>query len=156
VHREPAYTPRNIFKQKLTVENDFFFRMPVTWREREHAAVDNEVMNNDEALDALRGCGLLKFFKLPNMKANTRLLEMLIDYWDVDEEAFMIDQMPLRVEVEDIYFITGLSRRGEVVHSRGRTRNSLSDRGLCTDILPGTSQEGWEPDFHHTCGEFVT
>ena len=60
------------------------------------------------------------------MKANTRLLEMLIDYWDVEEEAFMIDQMPLRVEVEDIYFITGLSRRGEVVHSRGRTWSRLS------------------------------
>ena len=100
--------------------------MTITWREREHAAVDNEVMNSPEALDALRGCGLLKFFKLPNMKENTRLLEMLINYWDVDEEAFMIDQMPLRMEVEDIYFITGLSRRGEVVHSRGRTQSSLT------------------------------
>ena len=65
--------------------------MPITWREREHAAVDNEVMNSPEALDALWGCGLLKFFKLPNMKVNTRLLEMLINYWDVEEEAFMID-----------------------------------------------------------------
>ena len=89
--------------------NQFFLKMPVTWHEREHAEVENEVMNSLEALDALRGCGFLKFFKLPNMKANMRLLEMLIDYWDVDEEAFMIDQMPLRVEVEDIYFITGLS-----------------------------------------------
>ena len=97
---------RTIFKQKLTVLNRFFLSMPITWREREHTTVDNEVMNSPEALDALRGCGLLKFFKLPNMKANTHLLEMLIDYWDVDEEAFMIDQMPLRVEVEDIYFIT--------------------------------------------------
>src|ERR1700733_1099097 len=100
--------------------------MSVTWREREDAAVANEVMNDPQAVDALRGCGLLKFFKLPNMKANTRLLEMLIDYWDIEEEAFMIDQMPLRVEVEDIYFITGLSQRGEVVHSRGRTWSSLT------------------------------
>ena len=107
-----------ILYTKLTDENDFFSsRMTLTWSEREHSAVDNEVMNNDEALDALRGCGLLKFFKLPNMKANTRLLQMLIDYWGVEEEAFMIDQIPLKVEVEDIYFITGLSRRGEVVHS---------------------------------------
>ena len=100
--------------------------MPITWREREHAAVDNEAMNDPEALDALQGCGLLKFFKLPNMKANVRLLEMLIDYWDVEEEAFMIDHMPLRVEVEDIYFITGLSRGGEVVKSWGRTQSSLT------------------------------
>jgi len=85
--------------------------MLVTWREREHTAVDDEVINDPDALDALRGCGLLKFFKLPNMKANTRLLEMLIDYWNIEEDAFMIDQMPLKIEVEDIYFITSLSRR---------------------------------------------
>ena len=47
-------------------------------------------------LDSLRGCGLLKIFKMPNMKANTRLLEMLIHYWDREEDAFIIDQMPLR------------------------------------------------------------
>ena len=111
--------------------------MPVSWREREHATVDNEVMNDPDALEALRGCGLLKFFKLPNMKANTRLLEMLIDYWDVKEDAFMIDQMPLRIEVEDIYFITGLSRRGEVVHSRGKTRSSLMIENYVQIYFPG-------------------
>lgn len=83
--------------------------MPVTWREREHTTVDDEVMNDPDSLDALRGCGLLKFFKLPNMKANTCLLEMLIDYWNIEEDAFMIDQMPLKIEVEDIYLIIGLS-----------------------------------------------
>jgi len=71
--------------------------------------VDDEVTNDLDALDALWGCGLLKFFKLPNMKANTRLLEMLIDYWSVDDDSFMIDQMPLKIEVDDIYFITGFS-----------------------------------------------
>lgn len=111
--------------------------MTITWREREHAAVDNEVMNDPEALDALHGCGLLKFFKLLNMKANTRLVEMLIDYWDTEEEAFMMDQMPLRVEVEDIYFITGLYRRGEAVHARGRTRSSLTIEDYVQIYCPG-------------------
>ena len=41
---------------------------------------------------------------------------MLIDYWDPDSESFCIDGMSLTIEVEDIYFITGLSRRGEVVN----------------------------------------
>ena len=59
-------------------------------------------MNDQIALDALRGCGLLKIFKMPNMKANTCLLELLIHYWSVEDDAFMIDQMPLRIEVEDI------------------------------------------------------
>jgi len=38
----------------------------------------------------------------------------------------MIDQMPLKMEIEDIYFITSLSRRGEVVHSTSRSWGSLS------------------------------
>ena len=43
---------------------------------------------------------------------------MLVDYWDSDSESFQIDGMSLTIEVEDIYFITGLSRRGEVVNLR--------------------------------------
>ena len=43
---------------------------------------------------------------------------MLMDYWDLDIETFHIDGMPLSLEVEDIYFITGLSLRGEVVNLR--------------------------------------
>ena len=35
---------------------------------------------------------------------------MLVDYWDPDSESFRIDGMSLTIEVEDIYFITGLSR----------------------------------------------
>ena len=99
--------------------------MTVTWREREHTTIDNEVMNDQTALDALRGCGLLKLFKIPNMKANTHLLELLIHYCSAEDDAFMIDQMPVRIEVEDIYFIIGLSRRGEVMHSIGKMRGSL-------------------------------
>ena len=43
---------------------------------------------------------------------------MLVDYWDPDSESFQIDGMSLTIEVEDIYFITRLSRRGEVVNLR--------------------------------------
>lgn len=100
--------------------------MQVTWREREHALVDDEVMNDPNALEALRGCGLLNFFKMPNMKANTCLVKMLIHYSIIEDDSFMIDQMPLKIEIEDIYFITGLSQKGEVVHSMGRSRGSLS------------------------------
>jgi hypothetical protein len=41
-----------------------------------------------------------------------RLLQFLVDYWDPDSESFNLDGKPLRIEVEDIYFLTGLSRRG--------------------------------------------
>ena len=43
---------------------------------------------------------------------------MLVDYWDPDSESFRLDGMSLTIEVEDIYFITGLSRRGEIVNLR--------------------------------------
>ena len=44
------------------------------------------------------------------MRAKPRLLQMLVDYWDTDSESFQIHEMSLTIEVEDIYFITGLSR----------------------------------------------
>ena len=43
---------------------------------------------------------------------------MLVDYWDLDSEYFHIDRMSLTIEIEDIYFITALSRQGEVVNLR--------------------------------------
>ena len=43
---------------------------------------------------------------------------MLVDYWDPDSESFQIDRMSLTIEVEDINFIIGLSRWGEVVNLR--------------------------------------
>ena len=62
------------------------------------------------------------------MRAKPRLLEMLVNYWDPNSESFRIDGMSLTIEVEDIYFITGLSRRGELVklHSRGGPGGGLT------------------------------
>ena len=45
---------------------------------------------------------------------------MLVEYWDPDSESFQIDGMSLTIELVDIYFITGLSRQGEVVNLRSR------------------------------------
>ena len=40
---------------------------------------------------------------------------MFVDYWDLDIEDLELDGMPMILDVEDIYFITGLSLLGEVV-----------------------------------------
>jgi hypothetical protein len=40
-----------------------------------------------------------------------RLLEMLVGYYP-DIESFNIDGEPLRIEVEDIHFLTSLSDQG--------------------------------------------
>ena len=70
---------------------------------------------------ALHACGIYKFWCLGSLRAKPRLLQLLVDYWDLDSESFHIEGMPLTIEVEDIYFIIGLSQWGEVVNlcSRG-------------------------------------
>jgi excinuclease UvrABC nuclease subunit len=65
---------------------------------------------------ALRRCGIYKFWALKGMRAQVRLLQMLVNYSDPDTEAFNLDGKPLRIEVKDIYFLKGLSCRGEVVN----------------------------------------
>ena len=94
--------------------NDFSSRMTLTWREREHSAVDNEVMGNDEALEALQGCGLLKFFLTPRLRAQPNLLEFLIRAWNPVDGKFTIRGRDIEFNYTDIYFLTELSRRGEM------------------------------------------
>jgi hypothetical protein len=65
---------------------------------------------------ALKQCGFYKFWVPKGMRAQVRLLEMLVGYWDPDSERFNLNGKPLRIEVEDIYFLTSLSRRGEFVN----------------------------------------
>jgi hypothetical protein len=52
------------------------------------------------------------------MPAQPRLLNALIDYWHPDAEAFMLEGKSLVPTTEDIYFLTGLSKRGEPVNFR--------------------------------------
>ena len=52
------------------------------------------------------------------MRTQPRLLNALIDYWNPDVEAFMLEGQSLVPTTEDIYFLTGLSRRGEPVNFR--------------------------------------
>jgi hypothetical protein len=93
----------------------WFCRMYVHWREREHEAVYEAVATDPAAMATLTQCGLVKFFLCPFMRAQPRLLNALVEYWHPDAEAFMIEGQSLTPTTEDIYFLTGLSRRGEAV-----------------------------------------
>ena len=83
--------------------------MVLEWREREHGDVEEDVQGDLMAQKALWACGLYKFWCLGSLRAKPRLLQLLVDYWDPESETFQIDGMSLSIEVEDIYFITGLS-----------------------------------------------
>ena len=63
---------------------------------------------------------------MSNMKTQTWLLEMLVHYWDLEKEVFMIDQIPLQIDLEDIYFITGLSQKGDAVNLKERAQGGLN------------------------------
>ena len=93
--------------------------MVIEWREREHGDNDDAILNDPGAINALRNCGILKLFKVPNMKAQKQLLRKLIEYWDPIDESFTLDEDPLHLEVDDIYFLTGLSRRGKDISLTG-------------------------------------
>jgi hypothetical protein len=90
--------------------------MYIQWREREHEAISELVAADPNVMAMLMKCGLLKFFLCPFMHAQPRLLNALIDYWHPDAKAFMLEGKSLVPTTKDIYFLTGLSRRGELVN----------------------------------------
>ena len=49
-------------------------------REREHGDVEEAIRGDLMAQQALRACGLYKFWCLGSLRAKPRLLQMLVDY----------------------------------------------------------------------------
>ena len=78
-----------------THQNSMFFdRMVLEWRELEHDEVDKEFHRYINAQQALKRCGLYNFWKLGGLRAQPRLLQMFVDYWDPDTKDFQLDGMP--------------------------------------------------------------
>jgi hypothetical protein len=101
---------------------DFPQFIMLKWREREHEEEDCIAGNDPNIVMALRECSLLKLFKVWGMRAQLVLLEHLVRMWDVNEFFFHVGVLALTLEIDDIYFLTGLSHR--------ESRVSLSgDRG---------------------------
>ena len=88
--------------------------MVIEWKEREHSEEDKMEMGNEQCMNALRNYGLKKFFLTPCLWAQPKLLQYLVSIWDEDEEKFKLQDQVLGLEVSNLYFITGLSRRGPV------------------------------------------
>ena len=91
----------------------------VYWKERGHEDLNTQALNDPNFLEALRACGLLKFFLTPGMEAQPKLLRYLISLWDINREIFVIGNQELELTTSDIYFITGMSCRGEPVNLYG-------------------------------------
>ena len=54
--------------------------MSIGEREREHEDIDSMLEEDHVVVDALKQCGLWKFFQCPLMRAQPRLLNALVDY----------------------------------------------------------------------------
>ena len=111
----------------------------VIWKEREHEVPDNQASNDPATIEALQNCGILKYFRIPRMKAHVRLLEYIIDMWDPDQENFVVGVHILPIEIKDIYFLIGLSMRGSpVVLSEARGGEVSLDDIIDQDYSVGT------------------
>ena len=67
------------------------------------------------------------------MKNLGLLLQTLVSFWDVDEEAFLFQGQWIEITLEDVYFLTRLPMLGIVgdlapVLSQGETLEELCDR----------------------------
>jgi hypothetical protein len=91
----------------------------IEWKEREHEMDDLVALWSPRTRVALRAYGLLKFFKLQKMKREILLLDHMIDLWDVAEHGFYIGTQLLTIELEDVYFLTGLLKRGVPISFTG-------------------------------------
>jgi len=62
--------------------------MSITWQEREHEEKDMVALNNLSTIEALKNCGLLKYFKLSKMRQQIELLQFLCSCMESDRSDF--------------------------------------------------------------------
>jgi hypothetical protein len=103
------------------------------WREREHEDVDLAAINHQPSIDALKACGLYKYWAIPGMRAQVRFLEWLVERWNIHEQCFYIGGHQLEIEPSDIYFLTGLPNRGEQLNLAGTRPGGQSLASLRAD-----------------------
>jgi len=92
----------------------------IEWKERVHEVVEMEALHNPMCIQALTNCGLLKFFPTHNMRKQVGFLDRLVHMWDLDLQVFQVGNHVLEIEIEDIYFITRLSKWGTPVVMSGQ------------------------------------
>jgi hypothetical protein len=118
--------------------------MVIEWREREHEEVDVAVERDMRAQKYFQRCGIYKFWAIKGRRAQVRLLQTMINYWDPETEAFNIDGKPLRIEVDDVYFITGFSRQGDMVNikAQGTRGGRTMEDYIATYCIANTKKVG--------------
>ena len=102
----------------------------VIWKERTHDNEDVAAERNASCIAALWECGLLKFFWTLSMVSHEWLLEHILQMWNPEQQYFEVGAHILTVEVEDIYFLTGLSIWGAPISLTGSYGGDITTREL--------------------------
>ena len=110
----------------LWVFHRYLNRKMVIWKECELELDDPQVVNDPMTVRALRECGVLKYLWFPRMRDHVRLLDYLIQMWDPYQQHFQAKTHVLTIDVRDIYFLTGLSRRGILISLTGPKGGDMS------------------------------
>ena len=115
----------------------------VIWKERTHDNEDAFAERNASCIAALRDCGLLKFFRTLSMVSHEWLLEHILQMWNPEQQYFEMGGHILIVELEDIYFLTSLSRQGSPISLTRSLGGDITTRDLIDrHYAPGTSTSG--------------
>ena len=116
-------------------------KMVVTWREHVNEEEDMVALHYLGTVTALRNCGLLKFFCISSMRQQINLLQYFLVAWDPTNQVLHIRGKSIPLTAEDIYFLTGLSRRGSPLSLSGSARGGESVR----DYIRRYCREGSQP-----------
>lgn len=136
----PVFHQIRILTLLLFVSEIHWSKIPVTWREREHEEEDMLALHDPVTVNALRNCGLFKFLCISSMRQQINLLQYFLDAWDPTTQVFWIRGKSIPLTVVDIYFLTGLSRRGAPISLSVSTRGGESVRDYIHRYCRGGSQ----------------
>ena len=86
--------------------------MVLDWRDGEHEDMDRVELGDPMTLNSIQRCGLLNFYRTSKIQSQVRILEMLVQLWDLEQGMFELQGETLELSVEEIYFVIGLSHKG--------------------------------------------
>jgi len=91
-------------------------------------------------VEALRNCRLLKYFQLSSMRQQIDILQFLVRSWDPTDQGFHIKDKVIPFTIDDIYFLTGLSRRGAPISLSGFSKGGESMRDYIQEFCQESAQ----------------
>ena len=112
-------------------------------KEIQHDSDDAFAERNAGCIAALRDYGLLKLLQTLSMVSHEQLLEHIIRMWNPKQQHFEVGAHILTIEVEDIYFLTRISRWGAPISLTGSLGGDITTQELIDcHCIPGIRTSG--------------